>query len=157
MSFTSNLRQHWGRALVLGIVNAILLSAVMVPAFKTGISPMPDPLGLAFAETLLGRSLPLPVGLLFHVTYVAFWSVVFVAWAFPQLTFGRALALGAILWVVVLVVFFPFIGWGLLGLSVSPKLIVASLIPHVLFAVFLWGLGRVMFKTVLQDEPGGRG
>jgi len=49
---------------------------------------------------------------------------------------------------VVLVVFFPIIGWGFLGLAVSPKLIVASLIPHLLFAVFLWGLGRTMFRDV---------
>lgn len=157
MSFASNLRQHWGRSLVLGIVNAVLLSAVMVPAFKTGISPMPAPPSLAFAQTLLGRPLPLPVGLLFHVAYVAFWSVVFVAWAFPHLTFNRALGLAVALWVVALVVFFPFIGWGFLGLGISPKLIVASLIPHVLFAVFLWGLGRVMFKASLAREPGGHG
>lgn len=157
MSFASNLRRHWGRSLVLGVVNAILLSAVMVPAFKTGISPMPEPPSLAFAETLLSRSLPLPVGLLFHVAYVTFWSVVFIAWAFPRLTFSRALGLGAVLWAVVLVVFFPFIGWGFLGLGISPKLIVASLIPHVLFAVFLWGLGRVIFKASLAGEPGGHG
>lgn len=157
MSFAANLRQHWGRALVLGIVNAILLSAVMVPTFRAGISPMPEPPSLAFAETLLSRSLPLPVGLLFHVAYVAFWSVVFVAWTFPRLTFGRALGLAAILWVVALVIFFPIIGWGFLGLSVSPKLIVASLIPHVLFGLFLWGLSRVMFKGSLAAEPGRRG
>lgn len=126
----------------------------MVPAFKTGISPMPEPPSLAFAESLLGRPLPLPVGLLFHVAYVAFWSVVFVAWALPRLTFGRALGLAAIRWVVALAIFFPINGWGFLGLGVSPKLIVASLIPHVLFAVFLWGLGRVMFKASLARESG---
>lgn len=146
MSFADNLRQHWGRSLVLGIINAVLLSAVMVPAFKTGVSPMPEPPSLAFAETLLGRPLPLPVGLLFHVVYVAFWSVIFFAVSYPRLTFVRALGLAAVLWVVALVVFFPIIGWGFLGLGVSPKLIVASLIPHVLFAVFLWGLGRLLFK-----------
>lgn len=153
MSFAANLRRHWGRALVLGIVNAILLSAVMVPAFRAGISPMPEPPSLAFAETLLGRPLPLPVGLLFHVAYVAFWSVVFVAWTLPHLTLGRALGLAAVLWVAALVIFFPIIGWGFLGLSVSPKLIVASLIPHVLFGLFLWGLGRVMFKGPPGAEP----
>jgi len=155
MSFASNLRQYWGRALVLGIVNAVLLSAVMVPAFKAGISPMPEPPSLAFAETLLGRPLPLPVGLLFHVAYVTLWSVVFVAWAFPRLTFGRALGLAAILWVAALVVFFPINGWGFLGLTVTPKLIVAALIPHILFAVFLWGLGRVLFKAPPAGETTG--
>ena len=65
-------------ALAVGITTAILLSVVMVSALKLGISPFPKPLGLAFAETVLGRALPLPVGLLFHVAYVTFWSVAFV-------------------------------------------------------------------------------
>ena len=56
-----------------GVVTALLLTAVMVPAMKFGLSPMPKALGLAFAETVLGRALPLPVGLLFHIAYIAFW------------------------------------------------------------------------------------
>lgn len=148
MSFAGNLAQHWGRALVLGIVNAVLLSAVMVPAFKAGISPMPEPPSLAFAKTLLGASVPLPVGLLFHVAYVAFWSVVFVAAFYPQLSFLRALSLALALWLVALVVFFPVVGWGFFGLAVSPKLIIAALVPHVLFAVLLWGLAKAAFRSV---------
>ncbi len=139
------------KAVGIGIVTAVLLSAVMVPAFKLGISPLPKPLGLAFAETLLGAPLPLPVGLLFHVVYVTAWSVVYVALFRDRLTFRHALVLGFVLWVVVLVVFFPVVGWGLLGLGVSPKLIVASLVPHVLFAVFLWGLCRLTFRPQADE------
>jgi hypothetical protein len=43
-------------------------------------------------------------------------------------------------------VFFPVVGWGFLGLAVGPKLIVASLVPHLLFAIVLWGLCRFAFK-----------
>jgi len=136
------------------VVNALLLSAVMVPAFLSGISPFPEPPSLAFAETLLGTRLPLPIGLVFHVAYVTLWSVVFVVTAYPALTFLRALGLGFALWLVLILVFFPFVGWGLLGLAVGPKLIVASLIPHLLFSVFLWGLGRVMFANrALEGTP----
>ncbi len=139
------------KAVGVGIVTAALLSAVMVPAFRLGISPLPNPLGLAFAETLLGAPLPLPVGLLFHVVYVTAWSVVYVALFRDWLTFRNALLLGLVLWVVVLVVFFPIVGWGLLGLGVSPKLIVASLVPHVLFAVFLWGSCRFAFRPTADE------
>jgi hypothetical protein len=55
------------KAIGIGSATALLLSAVMVPALRFGISPLPKPLGLAFAETVLGGALPLPVGLLFHV------------------------------------------------------------------------------------------
>ena len=49
--------KEWLKALGVGIATAILLSVVMVPALKLGISPLPKPLGLAFAETVLGRPL----------------------------------------------------------------------------------------------------
>ncbi len=130
-----------------GVVTALLLAAVMVPAMKLGISPLPKPLGLAFAETVLARALPLPVGLLFHTACVAFWSIVYVRLFRDDLSFSKTLMLGGALWVAVLLIFFPVVGWGVLGLSVSPKLIAAALLSHGLFAVFLWGLCRFTFKT----------
>ena len=146
MTFSDNLRRTWSRALGIGVINGLLLSAVMVPAFLLGVSPFPQPPSLAFADTITGRDLPMPVGLLFHLAYVTFWSVVFVAWAYPRLTLTRALSLAFILWIGILVVFFPINGWGLLGLAVSPRLVVASFIPHLLFGVFLWGLARLMLR-----------
>ncbi len=140
------------KAVGIGILTALLLSAVMVPAFKFGISPMPKPPSLAFAETLFGRGLPMPVGLLFHVAYVTFWALAYVMVFRDRLTFCNALWLGLGLWAVILVFFFPIVGWGFLGLAISPKLIPASLVPHVLFAVFLWALCRIAFKKKTQSE-----
>lgn len=137
--------KDYGKAVVAGLVTAVALSLIMVPLNKAGISPMPKPLGLAFAQTLLGE-VPMAVGLLFHVVYVTFWSVVFTAF-FRHLTFLNALWLGLFLWALVLIFFFPFVGWGFFGLAVSPKLIVASLVPHVLFALFLWLMCRWLFPA----------
>lgn len=133
------------KAIGIGIATAVLLSAVMVPLLRLGVSPLPAPLGLAFAETVLGGPLPLPVGLLFHVAWVTLWSVLYVALFRDALSFRNALGLGLALWVLVLVVFFPVVGWGFFGLAVGPQLIVASLVPHVLFALFVWGLCRPAF------------
>jgi hypothetical protein len=49
------------------------------------------------------------------------------------------------LWVLVLVFFFPVVGWGFFGVAVTPKLIVGAAVPHLLFAIFLWGLCRWAF------------
>ena len=68
------------KAAGIGVVASLLLTAIMVPMMKLGVSPMPKPLGLA-------------------------------------------------LWVAVLVIFFPVVGWGFFGLGVSPKLIPVSLMP----------------------------
>jgi uncharacterized membrane protein YjjP (DUF1212 family) len=86
------------------------------------------------------------VGLLFHLAYVGFWSVAFIAFLRPSLTLRNALILAFFLWIGALVVFFPIIGWGLLGLGIGPQLIVASFVPHLLFGVFLWGLCRIAFR-----------
>lgn len=144
----------WWRAVGIGGANAILLSAIMVPAFKAGIAPMPKQPGLAFAETLLHRPLPLPVGLVFHLVYVTFWSMTFVVLARGRQSFRNALWLALALWVLALVVFFPVVGWGFLGLAISPSLIVAALIPHLLFAVFLWAGCRLAFGPTAS--PAGR-
>ena len=140
------------KALGIGVLTAVLLSAIMVPAFKLGIAPLPKPPSLALAQLLFGAKMPLPVGLLFHVAYVTFWSVVYVSMFRDRLTLLNALWLGLALWVVILVFFFPLLGWGFFGLAISPKLIPASLVPHVLFAVF--SLGAV--PVGLQGEDGTR-
>ena len=131
----------WLRAIGIGLVVSVLTALVMVTLMKTGISPLPKPLGLAFAETLSSRALPLPVGLLFHIAYVTGWSVVFVRF-FPRRRLTSALLLAGALWLGVLLVFFPIVGWGLAGLNVSPKLIPASFIPHLLFGLLLWALNK---------------
>jgi len=133
------------KALGVGVVTSLLLSAVMVPANLSGVAPMPAPPSLAFAQTVLGTSLPMPVGLVFHVVWVTAWSVIFVALFRDRPSFARALGLAAVLWVVALAVIFPINGWGFLGLAVGPQMIVGALVPHLLFAVILWALVRWAF------------
>jgi len=146
MKWHSLSAQDWTRAVGVGVGVSILTAAVMVAALKSGVSPLPKPLGLAFAETVLGRTLPIPVGLLFHTVWVTAFSVIYVGLFRDALTFVRALAFGAVLWILVLVFFFPLVGWGFLGLAVTPKLIAASAVPHILFALFLWGLCKLAFQ-----------
>ena len=143
---------EWLKAAGVGIGVSILTAAVMVTALKTGVSPLPKPLGLAFAETISGRTLPLPVGLLFHTAWVTFFSMLYVVLFRDALTFMRAFWLGVALWIVALLVFFPLVGWGFFGLAVSPKLIVASAVPHLLFAVFLWGLCLLAFGRRVAEK-----
>jgi len=133
--------RSWPRAIGIGLAVSVLTALVMVTLLKAGISPLPKPLGLAFAESLLGRSLPLPIGLLFHTAYVTFWSVVFVRF-FPRRDIKSALVLAVFLWLGVLVVFFPIVGWGFLGMTIGTKLIPASFIPHLLFGLLLWAFDK---------------
>lgn len=131
------------KAISVGLVTAIVAAALMLMAIKNGVSPLPQPLGLAFAESILGTKLPLPVGFVFHAAWVIFWTLVYVRLS-PAIRFLPALALAAALWVSALVIFMPIAGWGFLGLAITPKLIVAAIIPHLLFAVLIWGGCRLL-------------
>jgi len=113
----------------------------MTVLLKAGIAPFPKAPSLAFAETLLGHQLPMPVGLLFHTIYVTFWSVLFLRFS-PKKNIKMALALAFVLWLIVLSIFFPVIGWGFAGLAISPKLIPASFMPHLLFGLLLWAINK---------------
>lgn len=137
--------KQYGKAVLVGVITAVLLSVVAITTMRMGVSPLPAPLALAFAKTLLGEGVPLPVGLLFHVAWVTLWSVVFVVVCWDRLSLGRALALGLALWVAVLLVFFPVVGWGFFGLGVGAMVAVAALVQHILFAVILWALARWAF------------
>jgi len=126
------------KAAGVGLVTAIVTAALMLMAIKQGISPLPEPLGLAFAEAILGTTLPKPVGFAFHAAWVIVWTLVYVRVS-PGVQFMHALYLAAALWASALLIFMPIAGWGFLGLGVTPKLIVAAIVPHLLFAVFIWG------------------
>jgi len=139
------------KAVGVGILTSLILSAIMVTAFKVGVSPLPAPVSLVFAQTLMGMELPLPVGLLFHVAWVTFWSVFYVVFFWEHLTFRGAAGLAAFLFALLLLAFFPFIGWGFLGMAVGPKAILGGLITHVLFIVVLWTLAHWTFGT--HHEP----
>lgn len=146
--------REWWKALGVGVATSAILAGLNVIALKSHVSPLPKPLGLAFAETIFGHGLPLPVGLLFHLAWVACFSLVYVVFWRTALTLQNAVILAAGLWLAVLVVFFPLVGWGLLGLAVSPKLIIPVTVSHLLFALILWGLCRLAFgQSPEQQHP----
>lgn len=153
MTDTGSNGRSWLRAVGIGIAVTVAVATAIVMLVLTfaGASPFPKPPSLAFAETLLRRPLPLPVGLLFHTAYVTFWSVIFVRY-FPRRNIKTALTLAGVLWLAILLVFFPIVGWGLTGLNVSPRLIPASFVPHLLFGLLLWGLVKYAPRSALRTS-----
>ena len=146
--------RDWIKAIGVGVGTAVIPSLFMVPMFQLGLSPMPAPPSLVFAESLLGTELPMPAGLVFHLAYVVFWALVFTG-LFAKRNLSTALGLGGVLWLVVLFGFFPAFGWGMAGTAISVKLIPASFIPHLLFALALWGFTRLAFPESASDSRQG--
>jgi hypothetical protein len=142
------------KAAGLGVVIALILAAVSMAARQAGLTPLPAPVALAFAETLVGaQSLPPAVGTLFHTVWVTVMTAGFVAASREALTLPRALSFGLALWLVALLVFFPIIGWGVAGLAVGPQLIVGALVPHLIYAALLWAGARLLFGRGIRHQP----
>ena len=144
--------REWRKAVGVGIATGAVLALLNVIALKTHVSPLPEPLGLAFAEALFGRTLPLPVGLLFHLAWVTLFSVTYVVLWRNSLTLKNAIILASALCLVALAVFFPIVGWGFFGLAISPKLIIPATVSHLLFAAILWGLCRIAFGNAVEEN-----
>jgi hypothetical protein len=149
-------RREWGKAAVVGIATGALLALLNIIALKAHLSPLPKPLGLAFAETMTGRQLPLPVGLLFHLVWVTFWSIVYLVLWRDDLTLKNAAVLAAALWLLAAVVFLPLVGWGVFGAAISLKLMLPLTVSHFGFAVILWGFTRVLFGPGVRPEQSQR-
>lgn len=145
VEFRAMSRREWRKAITVGIATGAVLAVINVIAMKSGLSPLPEPLGLAFAETLLGRHLPLPVGLAFHLVWVTLFCVVYLALWRDRPSLKYAAGLAGVLWLAALVVFFPIVGWGVLGLALGGKPIIPVTVSHALFAAILWGLSRLAF------------
>ena len=138
--------KEFGKSVGVGLAVAILTGIVTAPVIKSGITPMPQAPSLAFAETLLGP-VPDPVGLVFHLFYVTGVTTLFLAIAGPRPRKRAIAAASAILWAITVFAFFPIVGWGVLGLAVTPKVAVAALGPHVLYGLVLWAVDRALFRA----------
>ena len=140
--------RHFWKAVAAGVITSIGTAAIMAIGMKTGVSPLPKPLGLAFAQWVLGRSLPLPIGMLFHLAYVTGWSVLFIMLAPARwLRFWPILGFGLALWLLAIFVFTPLVGWGIAATAVAgPKGIMATLVAHLLFVFFLLLSCRWLFR-----------
>jgi len=147
----SNLSKiDFAKAIGAGMITALILSAVTVPAFQAGLAPMPEPPSLAFAAKVLGTQPPLVAGIVFHVGYITTWAVIFLETFADRPSLGRIAVLALTLWALALAVIFPILEWGVLGLAVGPALIPAALAVHVLFAVVFWGVCRALFNGGTQ-------
>lgn len=118
----------------------------MLVATVTGASPMPEPIPKAVVATLFGSGLPKPVLLVLvvglHLGYGGFFGAVLARVTQP-VTIWKGLGLGVVLWAVMQLTFLPFLGWGVFGIAITPKIAVATLVLHVVYGGLLgWALDR---------------
>lgn len=141
----SYVKQHRLRAgFGYGVIATIGMSILMLIALVSGMSPMPQPVPKAVVAQLFGSGLPKPVMIVLaiglHLGYGGLFGAVLVQIATP-VTIRKGLALGVGLWALMQVTFLPFLGWGLFGTVITPRIAVATLVLHLVYGGVLgWAL-----------------
>jgi hypothetical protein len=107
---------YYGKAAIVGLLGSLIMFVLMMLAMNVlNVAPFNVPPSAAFLAKLGLNVGPLP--LLAHFGYGVFWSVVFV-WLFQErMTWVRGLGLAGALWLVMMLVYSPIIGWGPFGLG----------------------------------------
>jgi hypothetical protein len=136
------------RGFVYGIVATIAMSVLMVIATVSGVSPIPEPIPKAIVVTVVGgASKPVVMALAIgsHLVYGGVFGA-FLARAARPVTLANGIGLGVALWVLMQVAFLPFLGWGVFGTAITPKIAVATLVLHLVY-------GAVLGWTIDRDIP----
>lgn len=134
---------RFSKGVLWGAIATAAMSALMILGVVTGLTPMPKPIPAAIVGKLTGGGLPKPAlmaaAAILHLGYGAFWGGVLAAVS-ERVTIGRGVAFGLGLWLLMQVAVLPFLGWGLFGVSQTPKIAVATLVLHLVYGVTIGAL-----------------
>ena len=121
------------------LLATVAVSVLMLAATATGISPMPQPIPAALVSHTLGAA-PQPgvlaLAVAAHLAYGAAAGAV-LAGLVPRAGVWTGAAYGVLLWVLMGLVWLPYLGWGLFGTGVTPKIAVATLVLHLVYGITL--------------------
>ncbi len=141
-----------------GLLATLVMTLVMAVGVSTGLAPMPEPIPLALAELVLPNAAKpalMIVGMVAHFLYGALAGVVFAALFRRWLTYVSGMLWGIVLWLVMQLVVLPLLGWGVFGVSVTPKIALATGVLHLLYGAVLGGFlqGATSRETHEAREP----
>ena len=134
----------WLKAGAVGALAALVMLVIIQILIAAGIAPFQQAPSAAFLDRM--GIPPLPLALLVHFGYGIVWSILFVA-AFQNADklLGKGLGLGVVLWLIMMLVASPMIGWGIFGIADTSNLpealqlgspakyIIATLVLHLIY------------------------
>lgn len=154
----------WLKAATVGALGSLVMFLIMVVGIHvTGIAPFNIPPSAAFLETLGLNVGPLP--LLAHFGYGATWSLVLIALYGADTDLQSGLLIAGALWLFMMFVYSPVIGWGVMGfggpnhtlpadsplyLGSSIKYVVITLVLHLIYGGIIGALNPAWIDF---DEP----
>jgi uncharacterized protein DUF6789 len=135
-----------------GLAATLAMSAVMIAGQVAGVAPLPVPMPLAVVRQLIGpepseRAL-LGFAILAHFVYGGLWGGIFAA-AFRSIRLPLGLGCGLFLWVLMQLLFLPWLGWGEFGAMRSPWIAPATLVLHLVYGATF---GAIMGRAALRRD-----
>lgn len=98
---------------IVGLIASLAMFILMQVALATGIVPFHTAPSHAF---LIALGIDLKVAaIVVHFLYGTFWSILIVLFYSDDLNFGRCISLSILLWIILMIVLSPVIGWGFFG------------------------------------------
>lgn len=161
----------WLKSAAVGLLGSLAMFLVIFAVVQTGVAPFNTPPSGAFLASL---GLPAqPLGLIGHFLYGALWSVVLVAVFRERTNIPKGLGLAGVLWLVMMLVYSPIIGWGFFGvggpghelaatdplyIGSAAKYIVASALLHLVYGGIIGWLNPVWidFKQAAGERKPAR-
>ncbi|MFB6264992.1 MAG: hypothetical protein ABEL76_15440 [Bradymonadaceae bacterium] len=152
---------EWLKAAGSGLVASLVMFVVLALGIHvTGFAPFNMPPSAAFLEVLGLNTGPLP--LFAHFGYGAFWSIVLVRLYGGAVDVKKGLTLAGGLWLFMMGVYSPVIGWGFFGfgtagqmaesaplyLEPGPKYAVLTFVLHALYGAIV---GKMNAMLVSDD------
>ena len=153
---TTNILRSGAAGLIAGIVMFIPMVYLVKIA---GIAPFNIPPSAALLKSL-GLPYQPPIAPVLHFLYGIASAIVFVALFRNSLTILKALAFSGVMWLILMLVYSPIIGWGVFGtadtsglpellqLGSTMKFIIVTLVMHIIYALVM----GYSAKKLVKDE-----
>jgi hypothetical protein len=147
------------KAAAVGVLAAIVMFVLMIFTIRQGLAPF-NVTPSAAMLTKLGINVG-PLALLVHFGYGAFWSMVLVYWFQDRTNIAKGIYLAVGLWLFMMLVYSPIIGWGPFGfgqasrlpagdplyLQSGPKYLIATFVLHLIYGTIIGWLDPLWIKT----------
>lgn len=150
-----------------GLISGIVMFIPMMYLVNVaGVAPFNMPPSAAFA-TALGINFAAPVAPVLHFLYAILGGMVYLLVFRDSLTVTNALVLAGVMWLIMMFIYSPIIGWGVFGFGDAQALpasdpmhlgppvqyIVVTAGFHILYAVVLWLAARAMIGRTAVRQP----
>lgn len=142
----------WLKAAVIGALAGLVMFIIINFGIRSGVAPFGLPPSAAFLESIGIQ--PMPLGPIVHFVYAIFWSIVLVAIFQQRTNITKGLGLALILWLIMMVIYSPIIGWGIFGANLgNPGMyVIATLVLHAIYGLIVGWLDPLWINFSQEPE-----